>query len=112
MTTGTKIKMLREKKRLSQEELAHAIGVTQTTIGNWESGKSIKHEYISKLAETLDTPIDYLLTTQPIVSSQTGSETTTIIPNFEISIKAPNNLFDDLNKKIDFLITKFDQTRP
>jgi hypothetical protein len=64
------------------------------------------------LAETLDTPIDYLLTTQPIVSSQTGSETTTKIPNFEISIKAPNNLFDDLNKKIDFLITKFDQTRP
>ena len=44
MKTGTKLKLLREKKRLSQEELAHAVGVTQTTIGNWEHGKSIKHE--------------------------------------------------------------------
>jgi transcriptional regulator with XRE-family HTH domain len=61
MTTGTKLKLLREKKRLSQEELAHTIGVTQTTIGNWECGKSIKHEYIAKLAEALDVPTDYLL---------------------------------------------------
>jgi hypothetical protein len=30
---------------------------------------------------------------------------------FEITIKTPNNLFDDLNKKIDFLITKIDQTK-
>ncbi|MGL2964028.1 helix-turn-helix domain-containing protein [Flavobacterium sp. RSB2_4_14] len=111
MTTGTKIKMLREKKRLSQEELAHAIGVTQTTIGNWEGGKSIKHEYISKLAEKLDTPIDYLLITQPNVSSQTSAETTSIIPNFEISIKAPNHLFENLNKKIDLLISKFEQNQ-
>lgn len=61
MTTGTKLKLLREKKRFSQEELAYAIGVTQTTIGNWENGKSIKHEYIPKLAETLKVPTDYLL---------------------------------------------------
>ena len=108
MITGTKLKLLREKKRLSQEVLAHAIGVTQTTIGNWEHGKSIKHEYISKLAEALKVPADYLL-----IEAQ---ENKTVIPQpekenntnaFEFIIKAPNNFFEDLNRKIDFLVTKF-----
>lgn len=61
MTTGIKLRALREKKKLSQEELACIIGVSQVTIGNWEQGKSIKHEYVSKLAKALDVPVDYLL---------------------------------------------------
>lgn len=108
MTTGTKLKLLREKKRLSQEELAHQIGVTQTSIGNWEHGKSIKHEYIAKLAQALGVPIEDLLTpnqnNKDIITQQ--KEDAPI--GFEFIIKAPNNFFEDLNRKIDFLVTKFD----
>ena len=108
MTTGTKLKLLREKKRLSQEELAQAVGVTQTTIGNWEHGKSIKHEYISKLAEALAVPTEYLLLEiQNNKTIATPPEKENDTTGFEFIIKAPNNFFEDLNRKIDFLVTKF-----
>jgi len=109
MTTGTKIRHLREKKRLSQEELAHRVGVSQVTIGNWEQGKSIKHEYIKKLAEALEIQTDFLL------EEERGTAVTHYTPEIEntpegiqIIIKAPNNFFEDLNRKMDFIINKFD----
>ena len=34
MTTGVKLRNLRIKKKLSQEELADLVGVSQVTIGN------------------------------------------------------------------------------
>ena len=111
MTIGTKVKLLREKKRLSQEELGYTVGVTQTTIGNWEHGKSIKHKYISKLADALEVSTDYLLfdsqKNKTIVPLKEKENSTT---GFEFIIKAPNNFFEDLNRKIDFLVTKFGQS--
>ena len=108
MTTGTKIRHCREKKRLSQEELAHLVGVSQVTIGNWEQGKSIKHEYIKKLANALDVSTDFLLED---IQTNNSFKTLPDIGNsgseFEIIIKAPNHFFDDLNKKMDFIINRF-----
>jgi transcriptional regulator with XRE-family HTH domain len=112
MTTGTKIRYLREKKRLSQEELAHLVGVSQVTIGNWEQGKSIRHEHIKKLAEALEIQMDYLL--QEEKSNAGTGYNSAVNPTdkgFEIIIKAPNNFFEDLNRKMDFIITKFDSTK-
>jgi transcriptional regulator with XRE-family HTH domain len=108
MTTGTKLKLLREKKWISQEELAHRVGVTQTSIGNWEHGKSIKHEYIAKLAEALEVPTEYLLNTNQNNKDIITPKKEDTITGFEFIIKAPNNFFEDLNRKIDFLVTKFD----
>lgn len=107
MNTGTKIRYLREQKKLSQEELAHQVGVSQVTIGNWEQGKSIKHEYITKLAQALDISIESLFTEnqhKPIPMIPKADH-----PNdgFEIIIKAPNHFFDDLHRKMDLLINKF-----
>ena len=107
MTTGTKIRHFREKKRLSQEELAHLVGVSQVTIGNWEQGKSIKHEFIRKLANALDVSTDFLLEEVQNANMQAIPNLGTIENNFEITIKAPNHLFDDLNKKMDFIINRF-----
>lgn len=61
MTTGTKIRILREQKKMSQEALAYAVGVSQVTIGNWEQGKSIRHAFINKLAVALNVSSDFLL---------------------------------------------------
>ena len=108
MTTGIRLKLLREKRRLSQEELAYKVGVVQATIGNWEHGKSIKMEYIPKLAKILEVSTSYFMeenqtvTNQPpanvIVNNETG---------FEITIKTPNTLFNGLNKKMDSIINRF-----
>lgn len=107
MTTGTKIRHFREKQRLSQEELAHLVGVSQVTIGNWEQGKSIKHEFIRKLANALGVSTDFLLEDIPTVGIQTNPNKVNFENNFEITFKAPNHLFDDLNKKMDFIINRF-----
>jgi len=52
MTFGTKLHKLREKSRLSQQEVADFIGVSQNTYIRWESDLStFKIEYLPKLAE-------------------------------------------------------------
>lgn len=108
MTIGTKLRLLREKRKISQEELAHAVGVTQTTIGNWEHGKSIKLEYLSNLAKALDVPISYFFIENQNIIPLSSLERKNMDNGFEFIIKAPNHFFDDLNKKIDFLISRFD----
>ena len=111
MTTGTKIRHFREKKRLSQEELAHLVGVSQVTIGNWEQGKSIKHEFIRKLASALGVSTDFLLEEIQNTNLQTHHDKEILGTDFEIIIKAPNHLFDDLNKKMDFIINRFGDSK-
>ena len=44
--SGTEIRNLRKKARLTQEEFAHAIGITVSTANRWEMG----HSKPSKLA--------------------------------------------------------------
>lgn len=39
-TTVSKIKELRERKGLSQSELARAVNKTETTVRNWEHGRT------------------------------------------------------------------------
>ncbi|WP_284652378.1 helix-turn-helix domain-containing protein [Flavobacterium terrisoli] len=111
MTTGTKIRYLREKKKISQEALAYAVGVSQVTIGNWEQGKSIKHEYIKKLADALEISIDYLFEENQSNSIEVVSKAEPQNDGFEIIIKAPNHFFEDLHKKMDLLINKFDSPK-
>jgi hypothetical protein len=65
-------------------------------------------ENIHKLADALDIPFSYFwdekeqIINQSINNLALNNET-----NFEITIKAPNTLFDDLNKKMDFIINRF-----
>lgn len=55
------LKSLRENAGLSQYKLAKLMGVSQSTIGMWESGKN-KPEYanLQKLAKIFDVPLDTL----------------------------------------------------
>ncbi len=55
------LKSLREQKGISQAKLAGILGVSQSTIGMWESGKN-KPEYdnLRKLADVFQVPLDTL----------------------------------------------------
>lgn len=57
-----RLKELREESGLSQYKFANKIGVSQSTVGNWESGtREPNFDMISKLAEFFNVTTDYLL---------------------------------------------------
>ena len=76
MTRGQRIHWLRKNRGLTMEEVGKACGVAKSTVRKWESGyiDSMKADKIIKLAEVLDTTIDYILD---------GTESPTIYKNVE-----------------------------
>lgn len=62
MSLGTKVRQYREAKRLSQDDLALRLDVTQSTISNIESDKSIPNSMLlKKIADELEVDINDLL---------------------------------------------------
>ncbi len=62
MTTGERIKDIRQQKNLSQKELGRLLGVSQQMIGQWESATAnLTLETISKIATALNVNINDLL---------------------------------------------------
>ena len=60
---GDKVKMLRKEMNFTQQQLAIAIGVSQSTIGMIEGNKQgASNDTLIKLASVLNTTVDYLLT--------------------------------------------------
>ncbi|HPF20052.1 MAG TPA: helix-turn-helix transcriptional regulator [Syntrophomonas sp.] len=59
---GVKIQMAREEKNMSQEELAQAIGCSQSALSNYEKGKRhIYLEQLERLSAILNKPLDYFV---------------------------------------------------
>lgn len=59
---GDRIRECRKQKNLSQAELDEAIGVSDNTISNMETGSNnVKLENIEKLAEFFEVSLDYLV---------------------------------------------------
>ena len=57
-----KIKTLREKRGITQSELANRLGITRSGVNAWEMGISIPStQYIVLLAKFFDVSTDYLL---------------------------------------------------
>lgn len=60
-TIGNRIKELRAKKRLTQQQLADEINITRVTIGRVESGSGTPSlRMLSRIADALETNVDYL----------------------------------------------------
>jgi transcriptional regulator with XRE-family HTH domain len=56
-----RLKQLRADRKINQIELAQKMGVTQGTVGKWETGRRIPDtEMLVKLADFFDVTLDYL----------------------------------------------------
>lgn len=56
-----RLKELREERKISQAHLARQIGVVQSTVGMWESGKSTpEYNTLIKIADYFGVGVDYL----------------------------------------------------
>ncbi|QXE86520.1 helix-turn-helix domain-containing protein [Geomonas nitrogeniifigens] len=60
---GTRIRNIRETKKLTQLYVANVVGVTTDTISRWENNRypSIKRDNAQKLADALEVPLEEVL---------------------------------------------------
>lgn len=66
-----RIRLLREQKNIEQKSLATALGVTQPTVSDWETGrKTPSSKSAALLADYFGVTIDYLLGRDPQDASQ------------------------------------------
>ena len=92
---GERLKDLRNAKGLSQKDLAARIGVSTTTIQNYERGQLPNGEYAILLAEVLDCPIEWLLTGKrsQVVSFDRATRSSYFEPSRRFDLPAiPNNI--------------------
>ena len=89
------IKSIREKKRISQKQLAAAIGTSQSAIAEYESGqKTPKLETFSRIAAALDTSVLALL------PSEISEGATILSPENRELLEAVSDLNDSGRKKV------------
>lgn len=68
---GKRVRELRVKKGLSQQELGNAIGVTKVSVCGYENGSRIPNlEKLVKLSDELGTTTDYLLGREIVVNNE------------------------------------------
>ena len=76
-TLGSRLKALRKNKKITQQVLADAVGVSKTSVIYWEKDENTpKHESLTALAKALDTTTDYILTG----SGETNKPESNIVP--------------------------------
>ena len=76
-----KLKELRENKGLSQYTFADAFGVSQSTVGNWESGSRKPNvETMKKIAAFFNVSVAYLLDEVPVPNKPMPTSSGTRIP--------------------------------
>ncbi len=96
MTVGDRVKQLREAKKMSQDELAHAVGYkSRSTVGKIELGKmDLTQSSIVAIAKALGTTPGYLM----------GWEDENGIPNKENETAEFIKLFSQLPKDKQLLV--------
>jgi transcriptional regulator with XRE-family HTH domain len=92
MDLGVVLRQAREKKKLSQKEVAQMIDVSQKTYANYEMGKSQPClKALAILEDELEVNILEVLKSQGIVFNQTGNsfkdQSTGIVNGFPKALK-------------------------
>jgi transcriptional regulator with XRE-family HTH domain len=56
-SVGILISRARHRKRLTQEQMAEALGVSKSSVANWESGEHFPLRYAGAIEELLEITI-------------------------------------------------------
>ena len=72
---GNRIKMLREKNKMTQSELASALGIRQNTLSTWETGRyEPDNEMLKAIASYFGVSVDYVIGGDPPWTSMPGDQ--------------------------------------
>lgn len=119
---GERIKHLRISKKLTQDEVAHALNVKRETVTRWETGaRDIKTEITILLSKYFNVSADYLLgltenTSTNIseigISNKTGFSTSTVENILDLPIKLKIILDKIINELLKSdLLEKFEKLK-
>lgn len=112
MTISQKISKLRDRKGLSQLELAEKLGVSQSTVAMWESGKrNISNRDLINISKFFNVSIDYLFGINQTPSWTTQEDTVDFRDFLEENMAGGmtfdgENLTDEENEKVKIAMTQ------
>lgn len=107
-TLGDRIKKLRRQKKLSQQQLGKAIGVTREAVCQWEKGKTAPQgKRLEKLADVLGTTPGDLLFGE--ATKHLSTEETKLLEDWNI---LPIELQKDFANRIHILAVAIKQVLP
>jgi len=119
MSIGIKIRKLRESKKMSQNELALQLGISQTTLHNIETGNPQKIDFLlmDKVCAIFDKDFSYFVNDSVVNnnvkenSGQISCENVTVNNNYPESILAEiQNLISE-NKLLKAKIAEMESKR-
>lgn len=77
------LKELRQRRKMTQADLANVLGITQQAVARWESNKSAPDiETLKELSKYFNVSTDYLLG-QDIKSNPLSKEQITLLKDFD-----------------------------
>lgn len=112
MTLAEKIKLLRKKQKITQEQLAIGIGVERSSIGKYETGTQPSTEIISRLADFFDVSVDYLLGRTDIPDKSVIKETPKVsdsdikVALFGGDGEVTDEMWDEVRNFVDYVKSK------
>ena len=119
---GERIKHLRISKKLTQDEVAHALNVKRETVTRWETGaRDIKTEITILLSKYFNVSADYLLgltentstnISEIVISNKKGFSTSTVENILDLPIKLKIILDKIINELLKSdLLEKFEELK-
>lgn len=101
MEFGIRLKKERENKKISQEDFAKKLGISRSSVGNYETNRNMPTtEILDKMADILDCSIDYLLGKSDIRNPKEIRLDTDKI-QIGLSTKDYTNITDEQKKQIE-----------
>jgi transcriptional regulator with XRE-family HTH domain len=107
MSIGTKIRRLRVRNKMSQEELAFKLNVAQTSISNFEADKTVPDFVImQQIGEVFEVGLEYFIDEKKTftVNKNIGG---IVGDNATINNSLPEGIIENMLKRIELLEEKF-----
>jgi transcriptional regulator with XRE-family HTH domain len=100
MTIGTKIRQLRDSKKISQSDLARRLGIGQTTLGFIESGDTKKIDFLimDKICKEFEIDFNYFLEDKQITNIKANNGT------IAYSVGTINNFPESIIEQVKLLV--------
>lgn len=106
---GDKIKILRENKKITQQELANKLNIAQSTIGMIEGNKRpAGRKTLMKLADFFGVTLDYLISDDEQIENIDEIKKER---DYSLSIKEQENIDGEAKKIIDELSMSFSKNK-